>query len=108
LSGSKIEAMEEFDVSTSKEGGSGLSAKLDQAKRWLFLHSQHLNFFTILTLASVSTSEYIYIERERCANVLYKAQNTSYFTFISHVLKFKWMIQTVKYDFHIKFILKSP
>jgi vacuole membrane protein 1 len=55
LSGSKIEAMEEFDVSTSKEGGSGLSAKLDQAKRWLFSHSQHLNFFTILTLASVST-----------------------------------------------------
>lgn len=53
LSGSKIEAMEEFDVSTSKEGGSGLSAKLDQAKRWLFSHSQHLNFFTILILASV-------------------------------------------------------
>jgi hypothetical protein len=101
--------MEEFDVSTSKEGGSGLSAKLDQAKRWLFSHSQHLNFFTILTLASVSTSDYIYIyierERERCANVLYKAQNTSYFTFISHVLKFKWTIQTVKYDFHIKISL---
>ncbi|KAF3332993.1 vacuole membrane protein KMS1-like isoform X1 [Carex littledalei] len=52
LSGSKIEAMEEFDVSSSKEG-SGLSAKLDQAKRWLFSHAQHLNFFTILILASV-------------------------------------------------------
>jgi hypothetical protein len=32
--------------------------------------------------------------------VLYKAQNTSYFTFISHISKLKWTIQIVKYDLH--------
>ncbi|KAJ3687058.1 hypothetical protein LUZ61_016222 [Rhynchospora tenuis] len=53
LSGSKIEGMEEFDMSSSSKEGSGLSAKLDQAKRWLFSHSQRLNFGTILILASV-------------------------------------------------------
>ncbi|KAJ3674638.1 hypothetical protein LUZ60_005254 [Juncus effusus] len=52
LSGSKLEAMEEFEPGPS-EKLSGFSAKLDKAKRWLFSKSQHLNFFTILTLASV-------------------------------------------------------
>jgi hypothetical protein len=41
LLGSKIEAMKEFDVSISKEGGLGLSTKFDQAKQWLFSHSQY-------------------------------------------------------------------
>jgi hypothetical protein len=36
---------------------------------------------------------------------LYIAQNTSYFTLISHVLNFKWTIQTVKNGFHIKISL---
>ncbi|CAI8589495.1 unnamed protein product [Vicia faba] len=45
LSGSKVDGMEELD---SDEKG-----VLNQIKCWFFSHTQHLNFFTILVLASV-------------------------------------------------------
>ncbi|XP_042511898.1 vacuole membrane protein KMS1-like [Macadamia integrifolia] len=51
-SGSKVDAME--DLGSSSAGNNGVIANhLDQIKRWLLSHSQHLNFFTILILASV-------------------------------------------------------
>ncbi|XP_072952148.1 vacuole membrane protein KMS1-like isoform X1 [Typha angustifolia] len=50
LSGSKLEAVEELD---SSSGDERISGTLSRTKRWLLSHSQHLNFFTILLLASV-------------------------------------------------------
>ncbi|KAF6162786.1 hypothetical protein GIB67_029055 [Kingdonia uniflora] len=50
-SGSKFEAMEELDASSEEDGV--VAKKLTQMKRWFLSHSQHLNFFTILVLASV-------------------------------------------------------
>ncbi|XP_062187254.1 vacuole membrane protein KMS1-like [Phragmites australis] len=50
MSGRKIDELEELDASIS-EGF--LSSTLHQAKSWLMSHSQHLNFTTILLLASV-------------------------------------------------------
>ena len=52
-SGDKVEAMEELN-DTSNEGSGFLATHLSQLKRWLLTHSQHLNFLTILILASVS------------------------------------------------------
>uniref|UniRef100_A0A8N4F1G4 Vacuole membrane protein KMS1-like n=2 Tax=Elaeis guineensis var. tenera TaxID=51953 RepID=A0A8N4F1G4_ELAGV len=52
LSGSKVDAMDELDAASSKEDGF-ISASLKQIERWLLSHVQHLNFFTILVLASV-------------------------------------------------------
>ena len=53
MSGSKLDAMEELDASS--DGDSGIVAtNLKAIKHWLLNHSQHLNFFTILVLASVS------------------------------------------------------
>lgn len=54
LSGSKL-GMEELDVSPSEDSGV-IATHLNQIKRWLLSHSQHLNFLTILVLASVSLS----------------------------------------------------
>ncbi|XP_021897139.1 vacuole membrane protein KMS1 isoform X2 [Carica papaya] len=51
LSGSKL-GMEELDVSPSEDSGV-IATHLNQIKRWLLSHSQHLNFLTILVLASV-------------------------------------------------------
>lgn len=51
LSGSKMDAMEELD--TEDEGI--ITAYLNRIKRWFLSHCQHLNFLTILALASVST-----------------------------------------------------
>ncbi|KAH7665654.1 Vacuole membrane protein VMP1 protein [Dioscorea alata] len=51
LSGNKLDAMEELDTSSKDDGF--VSAFLKQLKRWFLNHSQHLNFFTILVLASV-------------------------------------------------------
>ncbi|KQK15633.1 hypothetical protein BRADI_1g24090v3 [Brachypodium distachyon] len=51
MSGHKVEELAELDASISKEGF--LSSALYRAKRWLMSHSQHLNFPTILLLASV-------------------------------------------------------
>ncbi|OAY55787.1 vacuole membrane protein KMS1 isoform X1 [Manihot esculenta] len=54
ISGSKLDAiaMEELNASSSEDNGI-LATHLNQIKRWLLSHSQHLNFFTILVLASV-------------------------------------------------------
>ncbi|KAK9007157.1 hypothetical protein V6N11_050989 [Hibiscus sabdariffa] len=52
LSGSKFNAMEELDASSSENNGV-IATRLNQIKRWLLSHSQHMNFFTILVLASV-------------------------------------------------------
>ncbi|XP_068652541.1 vacuole membrane protein KMS1-like [Aristolochia californica] len=51
LSGRKMEGMEDFDAS-SKDAGTRTSC-LSRLQHWLFSHSQHLDFFTILILASV-------------------------------------------------------
>lgn len=46
LSGSRVDAMEELDSEDKRV--------LSRIKCWFLSHSQHLNFFTILVLASVS------------------------------------------------------
>ncbi|CDP15506.1 unnamed protein product [Coffea canephora] len=52
ISGRKLEVME--DVNASSEGDCGIFANhLSQVKKWFLLYSKHLNFFTILVLASV-------------------------------------------------------
>lgn len=45
--------MEGLDASLSEDDGA-VSTRLKQIKRWFLSHSQHLNFATILVLASVS------------------------------------------------------
>ncbi|CAN0856710.1 hypothetical protein LINGRAHAP2_LOCUS6562 [Linum grandiflorum] len=52
LSGSNIDVMEELEV-ISAEGDGVIATHLNSIKRWLMSHAQHLNFFTILALASV-------------------------------------------------------
>ncbi|KAE8718360.1 Vacuole membrane protein KMS2 [Hibiscus syriacus] len=52
LSGSNFNAMEELDASSSENNGV-IATRLNQIKRWLLSHSKHMNFFTILVLASV-------------------------------------------------------
>lgn len=52
LSGNSLDAMEDLAaVSTEKDGI--LSSFVKNTKRWLLCHSQHMNFLTILALASV-------------------------------------------------------
>lgn len=52
ISGSKLDAMEELNASSSEDNGI-IATHLYSIKRWLLTHAQHLNFFTILVLASV-------------------------------------------------------
>ncbi|XP_031272109.1 vacuole membrane protein KMS1 [Pistacia vera] len=52
ISGSRLDAMDELDDSPTENEGF-FAAQLRKVKRWFFTHSQHLNFFTILVLASV-------------------------------------------------------
>ncbi|XP_022878809.1 vacuole membrane protein KMS1-like isoform X1 [Olea europaea var. sylvestris] len=52
ISGDRVGAMENLNVSTSEENGI-ISARLNEIKRWFLSHAQYLNFFTILALASV-------------------------------------------------------
>ncbi|KAH7858353.1 hypothetical protein Vadar_027823 [Vaccinium darrowii] len=52
VSGSKLDAMEELDASSTEDNGI-IATHLNQIKRWFLLHSQYLSFFTILVLASV-------------------------------------------------------
>ncbi|GLJ21744.1 hypothetical protein SUGI_0405650 [Cryptomeria japonica] len=52
LSGKNLEVLEELNA-TVDEGSGTLSVWLNRLKRWAFSKSQHLNFFTILVLASV-------------------------------------------------------
>ncbi|XP_068326289.1 vacuole membrane protein KMS1-like [Pyrus communis] len=51
VSGNEV-VMEELDA-PSDEGTGFIATRLNQIKRWLLSHSQQLNFFTILVLASV-------------------------------------------------------
>ncbi|KAE8668066.1 Vacuole membrane protein KMS2 [Hibiscus syriacus] len=51
LSGSNFNVMEELDVSSSENTGI-IATRLNQIKLWLLSHSKHMNFFTILVLAS--------------------------------------------------------
>ena len=53
MPGSRLDVMEELDASSSEDNGI-ISTRLNQIKRWFLSHSQYLNFFTILVLASVS------------------------------------------------------
>ncbi|KAJ8442761.1 hypothetical protein Cgig2_011031 [Carnegiea gigantea] len=53
MSGSKLDAMEELDGSSS-EGDGAVGSRLMKLKHWLISHSQYLNSLTILLLASVS------------------------------------------------------
>ncbi|XP_039055909.1 vacuole membrane protein KMS1-like isoform X2 [Hibiscus syriacus] len=52
-SGRKFDAMEELDASSLEEESGVIATYLKKIERWLLSHSQHLNFFTILVLASV-------------------------------------------------------
>ncbi|PSS01447.1 Vacuole membrane protein [Actinidia chinensis var. chinensis] len=52
ISGGKLDAMKELDA-ISKEDNGAIATHLNQIKRWFLSHSQYLNFFTILVLASV-------------------------------------------------------
>ncbi|XP_057486415.1 vacuole membrane protein KMS1-like [Actinidia eriantha] len=52
ISGGKFDAMKELDASAKEDNGA-IATHLNQIKRWFLSHSQYLNFFTILVLASV-------------------------------------------------------
>ncbi|KAK8515295.1 hypothetical protein V6N12_075340 [Hibiscus sabdariffa] len=52
ISGSKLDIMNDLG-SSPMEDGSNTANHLKQIKNWLLSHSQYLNFFTILILASV-------------------------------------------------------
>lgn len=52
MSGSKLDAMEELDGSSS-EGDGAVGSRLMKLKHWLISHSQYLNSLTILLLASI-------------------------------------------------------
>ncbi|XP_022958951.1 vacuole membrane protein KMS1-like [Cucurbita moschata] len=52
LSGGRSEAMEELNAS-SRETNGFIPTYLNRVKRWFLSHAQHLNFLTILLLASV-------------------------------------------------------
>ncbi|XP_031398642.1 vacuole membrane protein KMS1-like [Punica granatum] len=52
LSGNDLETMEQLNDSSSKDGGI-ISSHLRQIQNWFLSHSEHLNFRTILALASV-------------------------------------------------------
>lgn len=60
ISGSKLNAAEEPDVSLKEDGGAKPGC-LKKIKFWLLSHSQHLNFFTILVLASVSLVHFYFL-----------------------------------------------
>ncbi|XP_044484139.1 vacuole membrane protein KMS1-like [Mangifera indica] len=51
-SSSRLDALDELDDSPTEHEGF-FTAHLRKVKHWFFTHSQHLNFFTILVLASV-------------------------------------------------------
>ena len=55
-SGKQLDAASESSKldAPSSEGKGFIATRLNQIKHWLLSHSQHMNFFTILVLASVS------------------------------------------------------
>ncbi|KAM7466796.1 hypothetical protein LguiB_014358 [Lonicera macranthoides] len=51
MSGSKLDPAEELDASSNEDSGA-IATRVNQIQRWFLSHSQYLNFFTILLLAS--------------------------------------------------------
>ncbi|ESR33135.1 hypothetical protein CICLE_v10006686mg [Citrus x clementina] len=56
ISGSRLDAMDEFDDSSTESDGV-VAARLKKIKRWFFTHSQHLNFLTIFSACFVCSNE---------------------------------------------------
>lgn len=52
LSGSKLDSIEELDT----ENNGIMATYVNKIKRWFLSHTQHLNFLTIMALASVSVN----------------------------------------------------
>ncbi|KAH9605614.1 hypothetical protein KSS87_018749, partial [Heliosperma pusillum] len=52
LSGSKLDPVEDLDASSSKNSGA-IGRRLKKMETWLLSHSQYLNFWAILLLASI-------------------------------------------------------
>ncbi|KAG6751611.1 hypothetical protein POTOM_043808 [Populus tomentosa] len=53
MSGSKLEVMKEFESFSAEDHNTVMATHMKQIKNWLLSHSQYLNFFSILVLASV-------------------------------------------------------
>ncbi|KAL9379002.1 hypothetical protein Peur_027484 [Populus x canadensis] len=53
MSGSKLEVMKEFGCFSAEDHNTVMATHMKQIKNWLLSHSQYLNFFSILVLASV-------------------------------------------------------
>ncbi|XP_011023621.1 PREDICTED: vacuole membrane protein KMS1-like [Populus euphratica] len=53
ISGSKREVMKEFESFSPEDHNTVMATHINQIKNWLLSHSQYLNFFSILVLASV-------------------------------------------------------
>ncbi|KAF8079867.1 hypothetical protein N665_0996s0021 [Sinapis alba] len=53
ISGSTVDGIQELDDASSSEDTGFMATYLNRIKRWLLTHCQHLNFFTVLVLASV-------------------------------------------------------
>lgn len=49
--------MEELDPESTEDNGF-LGRHLNNVKRWFLSHAQYMNFFTVLVLASVSSSTF--------------------------------------------------
>ncbi|XP_024029020.1 vacuole membrane protein KMS1 [Morus notabilis] len=52
ISGNRVDAMEDLDDSSNEDNGFW-ATHMRNIRRWLLSHSQHLNFITILILASI-------------------------------------------------------
>lgn len=68
----KKDIIEEFDDSSSDK--KFITVFLKRTKHWLLSHSQHLNFFTILLLASVGYSTHMHFYINSSSNFF----NSSY------------------------------
>ncbi|KAI5566438.1 hypothetical protein BDE02_13G019900 [Populus trichocarpa] len=53
MSGSKLEVMKEFESFSAEDHNTVMATHMKQIKNWFLSHSQYLNFFSILVLASV-------------------------------------------------------
>jgi hypothetical protein len=53
MPGSKLEVMKEFESFSAEDHNTVMATHMKQIKNWLLSHSQYLNFFSILVLASV-------------------------------------------------------
>ena len=59
-SGSKLDEIEDLDGSSPEDNGV-FGKRVNQVKRWFMSHSQYLNVWTILLLASVSWPAPLYL-----------------------------------------------